>query len=226
MAHGDTPLRDKIVHTAVAQAERDCWEAVRLHDVATELGITLDDIRQHFREKEDLVEAWFDRADAAMLQAAQAPGFAALPTRRRVHRLIMAWLDALAPHRKATREMICGKLEPGHVHVQMPGLLRVSRTVQWVREAAHRDATFLRRALEETALTTIYLMTFFHWMQDASVHAEKTRGFLDDKLAMAERLDHIVYGCTSRRPARHTEADQPSNTAGRPPGWSAEEPTL
>ncbi len=188
-------LREAIVDAAVARGEREHWEAVRLHDVAADLGITLDDIRRHFREKEDLVDAWFDRADAAMLGAAAAESFAVLPTRERLQRLIMAWLDHLAPHRKVTREMILAKFEPGHLHIQIPALMRVSRTVQWVREGAARDATFVRRALEETALTTIYLATFFFWMSDASEGSARTRRFLERSLAGAERLDHVAWGC-------------------------------
>ena len=62
---------DQIVDTAVELAEQKSWEAVRLHDVAASLGITLDDVRAHFREKEDIVDAWFERADSAMLKAAR-----------------------------------------------------------------------------------------------------------------------------------------------------------
>lgn len=202
-------LRDSIVNAAIALGEERSWEAVRLHEVAARLGITLDDIRQHFREKEDIVDAWFDRADQAMLREAQAPDFAASPSRQRLYRLIMAWLDMLAPHRKVTREMIAGKFEFGHVHIQIPGLMRVSRTVQWLREAAGRKATFLRRALEETALTTIYLATFFHWMRDESQESASTRRFLDRRLALAERLDHGVYRCTNR-PKSATVPDEPT----------------
>jgi ubiquinone biosynthesis protein COQ9 len=202
-------LRDTIVDTAIALAEESSWEAVRLHEVASRLGITLDDIRQHFREKEDLVDAWFDRADQAMLREAQAADFATASSRQRLYRLVMAWLDALAPHRKVTRQMIAGKFEFGHVHIQFPGLMRVSRTVQWMREAAGRKATFLRRALEETALTTIYLATFFHWMKDGSQESASTRRFLDRKLALAERLDHGVYRCGTR-PTATPVPDEPT----------------
>lgn len=184
---------DRIVDAAIALGEERSWEAVRLHDVAAALGLTLDEIRGHFREKEDVVEAWFDRADGAMLKASEAPGFLALTPRERLQRLIMAWLGALAPHRKVTRQMIYGKLEPGHLHIQIPGLMRVSRTVQWMREAAHRDATYLRRALEESGLTTIYLMTFFFWMNDESPGAASTERFLDGWLSLAERLDRAMY---------------------------------
>lgn len=184
---------DQIVDAAVELGEQGSWEAVRLHDVAVTLGITLDDVRAHFREKEDIVDAWFERADSAMLKAAQASDFFHLTPRQRLHRLIMTWLGALHPYRKTTRQMIYGKLEPGHIHIQVPGLMRVSRTVQWMREAANRDATYVRRALEETGLTTIYLAAFFHWMNDNSSGSTKTSRFLEGCLAVAENLDRRVF---------------------------------
>lgn len=211
-------IRDGIVDTAIMLAERrSSWEAVRLHEVATELGITLDEVRRHFREKEEVVEAWFDRADGAMLACTQAPGFAALTARERLQTVIMAWLAALAPHRKVTRQMILGKFEPGHVHIQIPGLLRVSRTVQWLREAARRDTTYLRRALEETGLTAVYVTTFVCWMYDGSHDSERTRRALERNLKAAEWLDHCVYAGwprTARRtvvsPTAHPAPEEPT----------------
>lgn len=184
---------DQIVDTAVELGEQKSWESVRLHDVAASLGITLDEVRAHFREKEDIVEAWFERADSAMLKAVQASDFFYLTPRQRLHRLIMAWLMALYPYRKTTRQMVYGKLEPGHIHIQIPALMRVSRTVQWMREAAGRDATYIRRALEETALTTIYLAAFLHWMNDSSSGSASTSRFLEGCLSLAENLDRIVF---------------------------------
>ncbi len=191
-------LREAIVNTAIAIAGHSSWEAVRLFDIASELNITLDDIRAHFREKEDLIDAWFDRADSIMLKISEQDDFPALPPRERLHRLIMTWLDAMADHRTVTRQMIGAKLEPGHIHIQIPAIMRISRTVQWMREAAKRDATSIRRALEETALTTIYLATFMHWMFDESLGSQRTHDFLAHKLKLAEILDHTVYGAAHR----------------------------
>lgn len=186
------PLREKIVDAALVLAERRSWEAVRLHDIAAELGITLDDIRKYYREKEDIVDAWFDRADRAMLKEGAKSELATLSPRQRLHRLLMAWFAALAAHRKPTRQMIVNKLEPGHVHYVVGGLLRVSRTVQWWREAAHRDAALPRRAFEETALTGIYLASFTCWMGDDSTDAANTAAFLDKLLAAAERVEKTL----------------------------------
>lgn len=179
------PDRERIVDAALALAATRPWEAVRLHAVAAALGLTLDDLRRHFREKEDLVDAWFDRADAAMLRDAATAEFLALPGRARLHRGVMTWLGALAPHRRATRQMLLGKLEPGHLHVQIPALLRVSRTVQWLREAAGRDAVYLHRAVEETALTTIFLLAVLRWLNDDTPDFMATRRLLDRLLDAA-----------------------------------------
>lgn len=187
-------VRDAIVDAAVMLGARTSWEAVRLYDVAAELNISLDDIRRYFREKEDLVDAWFDRADGLMLREADAADFLDLAPQQRIHRLIMVWLDALAAQRKVTRQMILAKLEPGHIHIQVPAVMRISRTVQWIREAAQRNATFLRRALEESVLTSIYLMTFFFWMRDESPGSNHTRQFLDRNLSLAMWLGQTVYG--------------------------------
>ncbi len=199
-------LAARIVDQAVALAESGTWESVRLYDVAAGLGITLDEVRVHFREKEALVEAWFDRADGALLQEAARADFLALDTRQRLHRAIMCWLDALAAHRRVTRQMILGKLEPGHLHIQIPGVLRVSRTVQWIREAAQRDTAYVRRAIEEIGTTSIYLATFSYWMSDDSLGSRDTRLFLDRLLGLAERAAHAVFGPASRRAARGPSA--------------------
>lgn len=192
-------IKDKIIDAALDLAGRRSWESLRLHDVAAELQLGLNDVRAHFREKEDITDAWFDRADAAMLQSGTAPGVADLPARERLQRLIMVWLAALAPHRRVTRQMIYGKFEPGHVHYQFAGLLRVSRTVQWLREAAHRDAVLPWRAFEETGLTAIYLATFFYWMRDESENATRTSAFLDRLLGRAERLAQSLAGFPESR---------------------------
>lgn len=185
-------FRKLIVDTALVLGSRSSWEAVRLYDVATELNISLNEVRLYFREKEDLVDAWFDYADSAMLEAAGTANFLDLSMQQRLHHLIMAWLDSLASQRKVTKQMIYGKLEPGHLHIQIPGLMRVSRTVQWIREAAQCDARFVRRALEETALTTNYLLTFVYWMNDASEGSLRTRQFLDKNLSLANYFSHAT----------------------------------
>jgi AcrR family transcriptional regulator len=204
-AMADSPmaddLKDRIVDAALALAAESSWERLRLHQVAARLGVGLDDIRGHFREKDELVDAWFDRADRALLREGARPELAALAPRTRLRTLLLAWLAALAPQRRVTREMIYGKLEPGHVHVQFAGLLRVSRTVQWWREAAGRDAPLPWRAFDESGLTAIYLATFFYWLRDESPDSARTGAFLDRLLDLATPFARLIAAAAP--PAAH-----------------------
>lgn len=196
-----------IVNTALHLANQSSWEALRLHEVAQAAGISLDDIRHHFREKDALIDAWFDRADAAMLEDAAAPDFRHLAVRQRIERALLTWLGALQPYRRVTREMILSKCEPGHVHIQFPAVMRISRTVQWLREAAQVKDTFMQRALAETALTGIYLAVFVRWLNDDSADSARTRHLLERLLARAEFLARNIPGFAATV-ARHHSTDE------------------
>jgi ubiquinone biosynthesis protein COQ9 len=181
--------RDIILDAALELAEVTSWENVRLYHIAQRTGMTLNDIRQHFREKEELVDAWLDRADQAMLEETKRPYFPAISPRERLNRLFMVWLESFSPHRSVMRQMVFNRLEPGHIHMQLASLLRISRTVQWIREAAHRDQTFLFRALDETALTSVYLTVFLCWLNDSTQYSRRTRRLLDRILYLGELME-------------------------------------
>lgn len=177
-----TNLAERILDQALELAEAGSWETLQLHAVAEALNITMDDIRRCYPQKDDLVEAWFDRADKAVLVNPTTDDFRKLPAPERLHQVIMAWLDALAPHRRLTRQMLMYKLEPGHIHLQVLGIMRISRTVQWFREAACLDAKNLQRIVEEVSLTTIYLATFTRWLFDDSADSDNTKACLESLL--------------------------------------------
>lgn len=178
----DQDLATAILDTALQLAEEQSWERLRLQDIALQLNISLDDIRRHYAQKDDLVEAWFDRADSSMLKGASSGEVSQLNMPEKLHHIIMSWLDALAPYHQVTTDMLLYKLEPAHLHLQIQGILRISRTVQWFREAAEQDSTHLRRILEEIGLTTIFVATFIHWMNDSSKQQQRTRDFLLKRL--------------------------------------------
>lgn len=172
----------QILDSALQLAEVCGWERLHLFDVATALDIGLDAIAHHYRDKDDLVEAWFDRADLALLGHASNPDLHKLNAEQRLESCLLAWLESLAAHRAVTGQMLLYKLEPGHIHLQVLGLMRISRTVQWWREAAGRQTLHLRRIAEETLLTGAYLRSFVHWLRHPEEDAATFRGFLRAQL--------------------------------------------
>lgn len=192
-------LADRILDAALTLADARTWERLRLHDIAAELDIPLAHMQRHYRSKDDLVEAWYDRADKAMLEAAKGEDFLKLDKADRLHRLIMTWLDTLASHKTVSRDMLLYKLEPAHIHLQVLGILRISRTVQWFLEAAQSNTSHFQRIAEEIGLTTIYLLTFNYWMLDHSTQQQASREFLRRRLDRAWRCTEVLScGCCER----------------------------
>lgn len=179
---------ERILETALQLAEQRGWDGVHLHDVAQALGIGLAEIERHYRQKDDLAEAWFDQADRALIAAGESAGWSALPVRERLLQAMLAWLEALAPYRRSTAAMLRYKLQPDHLHLQARGLLRISRTVQWLRETARLPSVGLRRELEEVALSALFVGTVARWLRDESSGQKTTQAWLERQLARAERI--------------------------------------
>lgn len=184
----DDAIRRRIVASALRLAEAlGGWDPVHLHAVAQEAGVTMEEMHLHFSDKDRITEGFFDMADAALTAAGRAENWPRMAMRERLFITLMAWLDTLAPHRRIVAEMLGYKLHPEHIHLQVGGVARISRTVQWWREVALSPSIGWRRELEEAVLTTIYLTTFARWMRDSSPGAEHTRRQLRRALALAER---------------------------------------
>jgi AcrR family transcriptional regulator len=197
-------LADRILETALAQAEEESWGAVRLRKVAGALNIPLADVLDHYRDLDAVANAWFRRAWTAMLQPPPG-GFAEQPARERIEIVMMRWFDALAPHRRVTGQMLAAKMWCAHPHHWVPAIFNLSRTIQWVREAAMLDATGRRRQMEEIGLTALFLATLRMWLRDETDGQERTGVFLRRRLADADRLLAAVQ--VRRRPEESPAAD-------------------
>jgi hypothetical protein len=101
----------------------------------------------------------------------------------------MLWFLAMQDHRRITRQMLCYKLEPGHIHLQVLGIMRISRTVQWFREAALLKTENIHRIIEELLLTRIYLFSFTRWLFDDSKNSLHTDRYLRDALKRLPSLN-------------------------------------
>ena len=128
----------------------------------------------------------FARADRAMLNAARAPGFDKLPPRERLHRVMMAWFETLDPHRRHVRAILRYKFAFAHIHLRAALVVRLSRTVQWIREAAKLDAVGLRHDVEEIGLSALMVVTVMHWLSAPVADLGATCTFLQRRLECAD----------------------------------------
>lgn len=209
--------KDEIIDATLALADRIGWENVHLHAVADRLGVPLAELRRQFPDLDAVGNAWIGRADLAMLSLRDDPAFRALPERERIFRVVTAWLDALGGRRATVAAILGYKLRPSHLHHQAALVVSLSRTVQWVREAAGLEATGGRRDREEVALTLLFVATVLVWLQDRSAQQDRTRRFLRQRLG--SRVARQMWpqwppGIAQPRPGPGPAADA---TEGAPP---------
>lgn len=181
-------LAEAALDAALGLAAARGWARVRLHDVADALGVPLAELSRRVPDLDALGHLLLARADRAMLAVRAAPGFAALPARDRLFLALAAWFDTLAPHRDAVRAMMAYKLKPAHLHLQAALIVRLSRTVQWWREAAHLDAPGRRQEVEEIGLSALLVAAVAGWLRRPDPGAARTKAALRRRLARADRL--------------------------------------
>ncbi|RDB43472.1 TetR/AcrR family transcriptional regulator [Halomonas sp. DQ26W] len=179
---------DQVVDEAVRQAEERGWEAVRLTEVARALELPVSLVLTRFRDLDAVANAWFQRGLQAML-AKKPDTFEDWPERVRIEHSLLAWLDAFSAHRRVTVQMLRTKAHLPHLHTWVPMAFDLSRTVQWLREAAQLEARYgTRRAqVEELALTSLFLATLAVWSRDCSDGQHRTRQFVERRLKRGEK---------------------------------------
>jgi AcrR family transcriptional regulator len=185
-ASGAAPSAGAIVDAALELAEERGWHDLRLYQVAERLGVGLERISADFRDLDAIANAWFARALDAMLRA-RDPDLARLPPPERLHRVMMRWFDALAPHREVSGEIIREKLWPAHPHHWAPAVFDLSRLMHWFLDAARIASTGRQRALAEIGLTLIFIGALRTWLRDDTPGQLRTRAHLLRDLERADR---------------------------------------
>ena len=186
-------MAERIVDMTLAVAGEVGWQNVRLRLVAKRLGVPLAAVAESFHDLDSIANAWFGRAWAAVLSP-PPKGFVSLPAEERLHLVIMCWFDALADHRGVTGEMLAAKVYPSHPHHWVPAIFGLSRTIQWMRDAAILDAKGLRRQFEEVGLTAVFLATLAVWLRDDTPDQSRTRASLHRRLRGGDRATVAIWG--------------------------------
>ncbi len=178
-------LERTLVDAAVARGHAVGWDRVRLADIAQDSKVPVSEVLGVYRDLDAVAGAWFARATSAMADAGarnagQAP-------KERIEAAMLAWFDALAPHRRVSAQMLRAKLYPAHPHHWVPMVLSLSRTVQLLRDVTGLGAMGRRRQIEEIGLSALFVAALGVWCNDESDGQKKTRAFIARWLAAADR---------------------------------------
>ncbi|MBM3535053.1 MAG: TetR family transcriptional regulator [Alphaproteobacteria bacterium] len=177
---------DAILDAALALADEIGWPNVTARAIGARLGGGPDLVHAHFRDLNEVADAWFRRALATTLTD---PADTSLPFADRLTRIFTRWLDALSPHRQASLDMIQAKLYPSHPHHWVPLVFNLSRLVQWMLDAAECPATGRRRQATEIAVSALVPAALWRWRRGDN---QSVKDFVSDKIAQMEnRFDRI-----------------------------------
>lgn len=181
-----SPVADRILDAALAEAERGGWYDLRLAAVAERARVPLATLLSHYRDADAIADAWFARALAAMVEG--DPPEAGAPPSARVETVLMRWFMAQQGHRRVAGAMLRAKLHLSHPHHWVPMVFSLSRLIHWALDAARLDARGLARQAEEVGLTALFLRTLPVWQRDDTPGLERTRAVLRRGLGWLDRL--------------------------------------
>jgi AcrR family transcriptional regulator len=187
MAAPRPSLRERAVEAALALAAEVGWAQLRMHMIADRLGVPLVELGREFRDPDAIANAWFAQVLERTLRQA-SPQTDGLAADARLLQVMAAWFRALEPHAAVSRDMLRLKLHPTHPHHWLPMAFDLSRLMHWFLDAARIEGTGLRRALQEIAITSLFLRTLARWAWPGQPDAGRALRALERQLRLAAPL--------------------------------------
>jgi hypothetical protein len=184
-----TTRADRVLEAALDEAEAapGGWYDLRLHRVANRAGLSLPEILADYRDADAIADAWFARAQRAMLEV-PPEALDGLPPAARAEAVLLRWFQAQAPRRRVVGTMVRAKLHASHFHHWVPAVFHVSRLMHWALDAARCEARGnLARQAEEVGATAAFLAALRAFPRDDDALAA-TRRRLRRGLAFLDRL--------------------------------------
>lgn len=180
-------LRAELASRLPAHAVFDGWSEAALAMAAAELGIPADRARLAFPGgAAQMIDAWFDWVDKAMLLAFPPERIAALKIRDRIRDLILFRFEQSAPHREALRRAVA--------ILAMPQNALTAAKLAWrgadrIWRLAGDTATDFNHYSKRAILIGVYGSTTIVFLDDGSEDMAETRAFLDRRIGDVMRFE-------------------------------------
>jgi ubiquinone biosynthesis protein COQ9 len=177
-------LRAALAPLLPAHAAFDGWSSEALAMAAQELGVPAERARLAFPGgQSQMIDAWFDWIDKAMLEDFPPERVAAMKIRDRIRELILIRFELIAPHREALRRAIA--------ILALPQNLAASTRLAWrsadrIWRVAGDVATDFNHYSKRAILVGVYASTTLVFLDDESADLADTRAFL------GRRIDDVM----------------------------------
>ena len=170
-----------------AHAAFDGWGEAALAMAAGELGVPADRARLAFPGGAmEMIDAWFDWIDIAMLEAFPPERIATLKIRERIRSLLLFRLQTLAPWREALRRALSILAMPPNAAA---GARLAWRSADRIWRLAGDTATDFNHYSKRAILIGVYGSTTMIFLDDESEDLAETRAFLDRRIDDVMRFE-------------------------------------
>ena len=190
-------IRAAIAPDLAANAAFDGWSDAAIEAAAAGRGVDPDVTRLAFPAGAvDMIAAWFESVDRAMIEAVPDEALAAMKVRERIAAQVEARLDALAPDREALRRALAILARPQHA-LRAAKLGWHAADLMWRR--AGDTATDYNHYTKRAILGGVYSATIAVFLDDESEGHADTRDFLSRRIDGILRFEKAKAGLIRQR---------------------------
>jgi ubiquinone biosynthesis protein COQ9 len=190
IAHADMNLDELRMALAPLLAEHaafDGWSNEALAMAAETLGVPPPRARLAFPGGQvEMIDAWFDSVDRAMVAAFPSERIATMKVRARIRDLVLFRLEAIRPHREALRRALAILALPGNIAAAARLAWRAADRI-W--RLAGDTATDFNHYSKRAILVGVYGSTSLVFLDDSSEDLAATHAFLDRRIDDVMRFE-------------------------------------
>jgi ubiquinone biosynthesis protein COQ9 len=180
-------LRAALAPRLAAHAAFDGWSETAIARAAAELGVPADRARLAYpKGAAQMIDAWFDATDKAMLAAFPVERIEAMKIRERIRDLILFRLEAMAPQREALRRALGVLAMPQNL---AEGARLAWRSADRIWRLAGDEAADFNHYSKRAILIGVYGSTSLVFLDDDSDGLAATRAFLDRRIGDVMRFE-------------------------------------
>ena len=180
-------LRAALAPVLPGHAAFDGWSNEALAMAAGELGVPPERARLAFPQGQvEMIDAWFDAIDKAMLDAFPPDRIAAMKIRERIRELILFRFEAMRPNREALRRALAILAQPQNLAA---GARLGWRAADRIWRVAGDTATDFNHYSKRFILVGVYGSTSLVFLDDENPDLAETRAFLNRRIDDVMRFE-------------------------------------
>ncbi|HEX2652825.1 MAG TPA: TetR/AcrR family transcriptional regulator [Xanthobacteraceae bacterium] len=204
--------REKIIEALMSLLVERPIEDIGFGDLAKHAHLTLAQCRAEFGSVMAVLAAHSKHIDQQVLAGGDAD-MAEEPPRERLFDVLMRRLEALSPHKEATRSLLRSARRDPAVGLALNAI--AVRSLQWMLTAADIKAAGPRGALRAQGLAVLYASVLRTWVNDDDPGLARTMAALDRGLARAERWSNLLDDLCRFSPLRCRPRERHGRRRGR-----------